>query len=312
MARKVLQKYLPHFHRVREHQTLRLFGSAALKDNLWHLNRRSVARAFAIGVFCAFLPIPGQMVAAAALAIVFASNLPLAVLLVWITNPVTIPPILSHRLLGRQLGAQHPPSAFRVRVVLGLVYRGVIRRRFAFARRISDLRRHRRGHQLLDYPFVLAVVCGPYLANPAQAQGRKSPARHPGEVGRMTSTCSTGVHVAPGARSAPRNRLLRLARSLRQCSSCAEDFELHGHAPRPVARLSTTARICVSGQAPGTHVHRSGLPFNDPSGKRLREWMGVDLDQFYDTKRIVTMPMAFCFPRARPPWGGFATPADLQ
>lgn len=112
----------------------------------------------------------------------------------------------------------------------------------------------------------------------------------------MTSTCPTGVHVAPGARSAPRNRLLHLARSLRQCSSCAEDFELHGHAPRPVARLSTTARICVCGQAPGTHVHRSGLPFDDPSGKRLREWMGIDRDQFYDAGRIVTMPMAFCFP----------------
>ena len=171
MARKVLQKYLPHFHRVREHQTLRLFGSVALKDNLWHLNRRSVARAFAIGVFCAFLPIPGQMVVAAALAIVFASNLPLAVLLVWITNPVTHPPDLSHRLLGRQLGAQHSPSAFRVRVVLGLVYRGVICRWPASARRIPDLRCHRCSRQLLDYPLVLAMVRGPHLADPAQAQG---------------------------------------------------------------------------------------------------------------------------------------------
>lgn len=101
MARKVLQKYLPHFHRVREHQTLRMFGSAALKDNLWHLNRRSVARAFAIGIFCALLPLPGQMVVAAALAILFAANLPLAVLLVWITNPFTIPPIfLTSYLVG--------------------------------------------------------------------------------------------------------------------------------------------------------------------------------------------------------------------
>ncbi len=93
MARKIFQKYLPRFHRVRDHHTLRLFGSAALKDNLWHLNRRSVARAFSIGVFCALLPVPGQMPLAAALAILFASNLPLSVLLVWITNPVTIPPI---------------------------------------------------------------------------------------------------------------------------------------------------------------------------------------------------------------------------
>ena len=112
----------------------------------------------------------------------------------------------------------------------------------------------------------------------------------------MASPCLTGVHVAPGAASARRNRLLRLARSLRQCTLCAADFESLGHAPRPVARLSATARICVCGQAPGTHVHRSGLPFDDPSGKRLRDWMGVDRDQFYDARRIVTLPMAFCFP----------------
>ena len=112
MARKVLQKYLPHFHRIRDHQTLRLFGSAALKDNLWHLNRRSVARAFSIGLFCTFLPMPGQMVVAAALAILLAANLPLSVLLVWVTNPLTIPPILLFCYLIGSWVIGTPPQTF--------------------------------------------------------------------------------------------------------------------------------------------------------------------------------------------------------
>ena len=68
------------------------------------------------------------------------------------------------------------------------------------------------------------------------------------------------------------------------------------HEPRPVARLSTTARLCVAGQAPGTRVHESGIPFNDASGRRLREWMGVDDATFYDTTRVAIVPMGFCFP----------------
>ena len=68
------------------------------------------------------------------------------------------------------------------------------------------------------------------------------------------------------------------------------------HEPRPVARLSATARLCVAGQAPGTKVHASGVPFNDASGKRLREWMGVDDETFYDQTRIAIVPMGFCFP----------------
>jgi uracil-DNA glycosylase len=68
------------------------------------------------------------------------------------------------------------------------------------------------------------------------------------------------------------------------------------HAPRPVLRASTTARIAVCGQAPGTRVHASGIPFNDPSGDRLRSWMGVTADEFYDVSRIAIVPMGFCFP----------------
>ena len=68
------------------------------------------------------------------------------------------------------------------------------------------------------------------------------------------------------------------------------------HEPRPVIRAEATARILIVGQAPGTRVHASGKPFTDPSGDRLRDWMGVDEDTFYDTSRIAIAPMGFCFP----------------
>lgn len=77
------------------------------------------------------------------------------------------------------------------------------------------------------------------------------------------------------------------------------------HDPRPVVRLSATARLCVCGQAPGTRVHATGLPFNDRSGDRLRDWMGVGREAFYDTRRIAIVPMGFCFP------GQDATGGDL-
>ncbi len=61
-------------------------------------------------------------------------------------------------------------------------------------------------------------------------------------------------------------------------------------------RASKTARLVIAGQAPGTRVHKTGIPFNDPSGDRLRDWLGVDRDTFYDTSRIAIVPMGFCFP----------------
>jgi uracil-DNA glycosylase len=68
------------------------------------------------------------------------------------------------------------------------------------------------------------------------------------------------------------------------------------HEPRPVVRVSTTARLLVAGQAPGVRVHATGLSFNDPSGDRLRQWMDVSREVFYDMARIVIVPMGFCFP----------------
>jgi len=93
MAKKLIRRYLPDPHKIRAHKHLRLFGTLLHDPNLWHLNRRSVAGAFAIGLFMAFVPMPFQMIPAAALAISFRVNLPIAVALVWITNPVTMAPI---------------------------------------------------------------------------------------------------------------------------------------------------------------------------------------------------------------------------
>jgi uracil-DNA glycosylase len=66
--------------------------------------------------------------------------------------------------------------------------------------------------------------------------------------------------------------------------------------PRPIFRLSPTARILIVGQAPGRKVHATGIPWNDPSGDRLRGWMGVDHDQFYDVSSIAILPMGMCYP----------------
>lgn len=68
------------------------------------------------------------------------------------------------------------------------------------------------------------------------------------------------------------------------------------HEPRPVAVISETARVLIAGQAPGLRVHESGLPFNDASGNRLRDWLGVSREQFYDPEKFAIVPMGFCFP----------------
>ena len=68
------------------------------------------------------------------------------------------------------------------------------------------------------------------------------------------------------------------------------------HEPRPVLQVGLTATLCIAGQAPGVRVHKTGIPFNDPSGDRLRQWIGVDHSVFYDKSRIAIVPMGFCFP----------------
>lgn len=80
---------------------------------------------------------------------------------------------------------------------------------------------------------------------------------------------------------------------IRTCRLCEAELPL---GPRPVVRAAESARILVVGQAPGTAVHASGIPFDDPSGERLRAWMGVDAATFYDESRIALVPMGFCYP----------------
>ena len=89
-----------------------------------------------------------------------------------------------------------------------------------------------------------------------------------------------------------------LAAEIRACRHCAARFAATAtaHAPRPVFRGHASARLLVAGQAPGARVHASGLPFDDPSGERLRGWMGLGRAGFYDEGRIAILPMAFCFP----------------
>ena len=87
--------------------------------------------------------------------------------------------------------------------------------------------------------------------------------------------------------------LERLLREVRACRACEKSLPL---GPRPILRASSTARILVVGQAPGTRVHETGVPWNDPSGDRLREWMNVDRKTFYDESRIAIIPMGLCYP----------------
>jgi uracil-DNA glycosylase len=96
----------------------------------------------------------------------------------------------------------------------------------------------------------------------------------------------------------PESGLEALVDQIRRCRLCrdAPQGEPLPHEPRPVLRVSTTARIAVCGQAPGTRVHASGMPFTDPSGDRLRAWMGVTPEEFYDVSRVAIVPMGFCFP----------------
>lgn len=82
------------------------------------------------------------------------------------------------------------------------------------------------------------------------------------------------------------------------CNLCRDRFAATAtaHAPRPVVWFTHGARLLIAGQAPGARVHASGRPFTDPSGDRLRDWMGVPADVFYDRGRVAIVPMAFCFP----------------
>ena len=89
--------------------------------------------------------------------------------------------------------------------------------------------------------------------------------------------------------------LADLLRDVRACALCEAHLPL---GPRPVVQADRDARMLIASQAPGRRVHESGVPFDDPSGDRLRDWLGIGADVFYDPKRVAIVPMAFCYPGA--------------
>ncbi len=100
----------------------------------------------------------------------------------------------------------------------------------------------------------------------------------------------------------PKTKLDTLFAEIRACTVCAAELPL---GPRPIVRGRPSARLLIISQAPGTKVHETGLSFNDRSGDRLRQWLGVDRETFYDESRIAIMGMGFCYP------GRYAKGGDL-
>lgn len=118
MPKDLIKRYLPDHRTIRDHKHLRFFGRLLQDPNLWHLNRRSVAGALGIGIFIAFLPIPMQMVVSAAAAIWLRVNLALAVAVVWITNPLTMPPMfyMNYKVGEWLLGRPPHPASFELSI----------------------------------------------------------------------------------------------------------------------------------------------------------------------------------------------------
>lgn len=115
MPKNFFRRYLPNLAELREQHSLRYALGNLLHDpNVWHLNRRSVSGGFAVGLFVAWLPLPIQMIVAALLALLFRVNLPLSVVLVWVTNPVTIGPMFwfAWRVGSLLLGVEYTPILF--------------------------------------------------------------------------------------------------------------------------------------------------------------------------------------------------------
>jgi uracil-DNA glycosylase len=89
------------------------------------------------------------------------------------------------------------------------------------------------------------------------------------------------------------SKLPILLSEIRQCRECEEHLPL---GPRPIVQADTSARILIIGQAPGRRVHKSGIPWDDASGERLRTWMEIERSQFYDPRLVALVPMGFCYP----------------
>jgi uracil-DNA glycosylase len=93
------------------------------------------------------------------------------------------------------------------------------------------------------------------------------------------------------ARRSP--KLAVLLDEIRACRACEADLPL---GPRPILAATAQARVLLAGQAPGAKVHETGVPWNDASGDRLRDWLGIDRETFYDPRKLAIVPMGFCYP----------------
>ncbi len=118
----------------------------------------------------------------------------------------------------------------------------------------------------------------------------------------MVYTSGVGLSPMRARSELPQDRFDRLMAEVRGCALCAPHPPL---GPRPVLRGLASARLLITSQAPGTKVHASGLSFDDRSGDRLRDWLGIDRDTFYDERRIAILPMGLCYP------GRYAAGGDL-
>ncbi len=119
MPKKFIKRHIPDAQQLRKHcGFMGVLGEHLHRPNLWHLNRRSVAKAFAIGLFCAWLPIPFQTIVAAFLAIIFYANLPLSVALVFVSNPITMPAMFyfAYRVGSTLLGSIPDPMSFSLSI----------------------------------------------------------------------------------------------------------------------------------------------------------------------------------------------------
>jgi uracil-DNA glycosylase len=117
----------------------------------------------------------------------------------------------------------------------------------------------------------------------ALQRGFNSPAHN--ESGLMDSNYAEGIYMT--------DQVDQLLARIRACRLCEAHLPL---GPRPVVQASATSRVLIVSQAPGRKVHETGIAFNDPSGKRLRQWLGVDNTTFYDAQAVAIVPMGFCFP----------------
>lgn len=144
MSKKLIKRFLPDPKKIKDNKSLKIFGKFIHDSNLWHLNRYSAATAFSIGLFVCYIPLPGHMITAAFLAILFRANLPVSVALVWFSNPFTYLPMY---YLAYKLGAlllQLPPEKFQF-----------------------EMSWHWLSHELYHYfpPLLLgSLICGTVLA----------------------------------------------------------------------------------------------------------------------------------------------------